>query len=303
MKKITILLIILFSFPLAAITPIDRQFLKGCEIGNLAVVKQSLERGANMEASQPILFEDKKVRGATCLIISIVMRQNQVAKYILLQGANINHSFDMYSNSKNTNISHLTPLHACVMSHNKKIFQALLVLGADMSRKHDIRLPGRHIKNANILLFCIVFKPSWIRYLLQSGVSVNTTVTLLDKEMKFKKISPLFFATMEQNIDLARKFIVAGADVNQRADFKINERISTKNYTPLIYAAIDGNVKLVRLLLQNGADPNIKGTGIRNGKKQTVTALGIAKRKKHYKVIELLKKWQVVRLLDQWRAK
>lgn len=61
-------------------------------------------------------------------------------------------------------------------------------------------------------------------------------------------LSPFCFAIAKGDVEMVKKLIDLGADVNARS----------RGLTPLMYAAKFNRVEIIKLLLENGADKNIK---------------------------------------------
>lgn len=94
-----------------------------------------------------------------------------------------------------------------------------------------------------------------------------------------RKINQSFFipvlmqAVMNNETEIAKLFILKGADVNKQDGFKM---------TCLMWAASNQNLELVKLLLEKGADKNVKDH-------QGMTALKAAEETKNAEIIDLLK--------------
>src|SRR5690606_37491619 len=69
--------------------------------------------------------------------------------------------------------------------------------------------------------------------------------------------TPLLFAARAGRIDVARRLIEAGADVNQAIEVDPpHMRSPAKGTSPLILAIENGHFELAEMLLVAGADPN-----------------------------------------------
>lgn len=102
------------------------------------------------------------------------------------------------------------------------------------------------------------------KYLLQHGVSANTTIG--------DNISPLYVACQAKKPDIVAMLIEYGADVNIRRE----------NGVPCLYiAAQEGNPEVVTLLLKNGVN-------IHDRMQDDATALHIAIRMGHLDVVKVL---------------
>ena len=83
----------------------------------------------------------------------------------------------------------------------------------------------------------------------------------------------LFDACKNGNIDLVKKLLSYGADVNAK---------NNDGWTPLHYASRNGHTEIVKLLLEHGVDVNCKNN---NG----YTPLHLASEKRHTEIVNLLK--------------
>ena len=86
--------------------------------------------------------------------------------------------------------------------------------------------------------------------------------------------NPLNVAISKGEIDLVKKFIEYGADINE----------TTNGLTPLMYAARYNQVEIIKLLLEKGANLKVKD-------ERGFTALNHAENSKATEAVELLKNY------------
>lgn len=109
--------------------------------------------------------------------------------------------------------------------------------------------------------------------LANAATDLKTTSTEVNVFAKFYS-TPLCVAISKGEVDVVKKFIEYGADINE----------TTNGLTPLMYAARYNQVEIIKLLLEKGA--NIKTKDERG-----FTALNHAENSKATEAIELLKNY------------
>jgi ankyrin repeat protein len=87
--------------------------------------------------------------------------------------------------------------------------------------------------------------PAEVDRLLAAGANVNA-----DKVKGFEGRPPLFHAATYGYVDIARKLVEKGANVNAG--------VQSRAVTPLMVAALNGSAAMVALLIQFGADVNAR---------------------------------------------
>jgi hypothetical protein len=81
----------------------------------------------------------------------------------------------------------------------------------------------------------------------------------VDLSARFAGKTPLHYAALEGLVDLVRKIINAGAEVNAPTDLRGSEGV-----TALMWAATYGHEEVCKVLLDAGADPTLREKGGRN---------------------------------------
>jgi hypothetical protein len=162
-----------------------------------------------------------------------------------------------------------TPLHIAVAKGDKNIVELLIKYGADVNAKDDM---GRTPLHRSITPFGADLE------ILDLLLKNNADPNLLDN----RKEPPIALAVDGQKLDIVKKFIEAGYDINLKLsadstllhfaaerghigimDYLISKGadVNAKNVyqiTPLHVAAVYGNTEAVKLLIEKGADINAK---------------------------------------------
>ena len=86
-------------------------------------------------------------------------------------------------------------------------------------------------------------QPEVVDLLLARGANVNLA------SQNAMRVAPLHSAVAQRRLDIARRLIAHGADVNA---------VQADDFTPLHGAAQNGQAEMVALLLQHGADANAR---------------------------------------------
>ncbi len=124
-----------------------------------------------------------------------------------------------------------------------EVFKELERLGADMySESSD---------GDNILLRCVEKNEKLALFIVG-----NYDIAQLDHSNKFG-LTPLMYAAMNNNTELARALIAKGSDVNAKSSGPVGQNsywIKTNGLTPLALAIRCGNTEIVKLLIDAGAD-------------------------------------------------
>lgn len=89
---------------------------------------------------------------------------------------------------------------------------------------------------------------------LENGADINA------RDKMDSELTPLIYATLDQNIILMKMLLRKGADVNMKSHSSEEGSGTTEGSgaTALIYAIVSRNIEAVNLLLEHGADINIK---------------------------------------------
>lgn len=138
------------------------------------------------------------------------------------------------------------------------------LIGADPSLVNSHSVDG-----FTPLGFAVFFAhPEIVDELLAAGADVNLA------SQESMKVAPLASASAAGQLEIAKKLIAHGANVNTRA---------ANDFTPLHEAAASGRLEFATLLLEHGADVNAKTT---DGK----TPLDYARENNRTEMVELLLK-------------
>lgn len=224
--------------------------------------------------------------GATALHWAVHRDDLQTAKLLIEAGANVNA----------TNDFGVMPLSLAATNRNASMAEALLKAGADsnatlltgetllMTAAHagdldTVDLLLRHgadvnakepIREQTALMWALGEKHTEVaRRLIEHGADIHAATTL--------GFTPLLFAAREGDLEAAKMFLDAGADVNTKAKGKksalyvatlkffgagADVNTTAKNgLSALHVATLRGHGEVAALLLERGADPNYDGPG------------------------------------------
>ena len=217
--------------------------------GDLEKVKSLVEEGEDVNRRA------KGSGGYTPLFAAIFGGHNDVAKFLIAKGADVN-AKDMAGQ---------TPLHCACEHGNKDGAELLIAKGADVNARdyggatplHRIFYSGRNRMDVAELL-------------LAKGANVNVKLT----DDWLTRLTPLHFAVESGHTKIVGLFIAKGADINAP---------KTDGQTPLHIACKFGHKDVAELLVDKGADVNTKDNKGR-------TALSLAKEQGHEEIVELLRK-------------
>ncbi len=190
--------------------------------GHLNIVEYLLEKGADINAKTGS-------NGNTALIIAILSKEDQTAKLLIMNNANVNIQNNIGG----------TALHCSVNRFDYKIeiIKRLLEKGANP----NLRTTGGREKGWTPLMFAATIGEGieLVKLLIEKGADINVTSKSGN--------SPLLNATKNNNTKLAIWLIEKGANINVQAE---------NGNTPLIYATSKNNTELTNLLIEKGADVN-----------------------------------------------
>ena len=197
--------------------------------------------------------------GQTPLILAIKNQDVNMAKAVLLAGANAN---GVNRETRQTALME-TALNGCLQIAILLIEAGADVNIVDMSGHTALMLAVRkgHLKMGEVLikagadvdkftaegltalLYCTLEgNEKGVRFLVQAGADVN----MVDKSGH----TALVLAVHKGNLSMGDILIKAGTDV---------DKICSENHTALSHCALDGNEEGVRMLVQAGADVNKAG--------------------------------------------
>lgn len=211
--------------------------MHACKLGFVDIVQYMLEQGGNVNQ----VFRN----GETPLHVACRSGHVNVVDVLLSAGANVNQPNDRGE----------TPLHAVCSqrtSHDVEIVKKLLAAGADMHlRTVDGLSPVYYasIKNYTDMVFALLSDSS------SKGLDVQKAMDSSQKKygrtmalgMLRQHQYKLYYASMRGQIDIVRKSLKEGADVDQ---------IFEERYTPLYIASQNGHLEIVQTLLAAGANTN-----------------------------------------------
>ena len=222
-------------------------FIMAAHSGNIAILKELLNAGANMNA--------KTLLGETALHYAAKHGYQGIVKLLIEQGAD----------TQLSDLSGFTPYEAAVDSDEGSVIAYFKSLESDNSRRMDF---GYAITSGNISL---------VRSMLQQGLDPNSIIdtccsftgapalicaacsqqldiaalllsegALVDKRDLVDGGTALIWAAKTGNLQMVRKLVEAGANVNAATTSRID--------TPLIWASVYGHLDVVKYLIQQGAN-------------------------------------------------
>ncbi len=161
-------------------------------------------------------------------------------------------SFLEYLISKGLDINFKLPKKECLVLKcagnyiEPEALKELERLGADMYSESS--------EGDNILLRCVERNEKLALYIVE-----NYDLSQLDHSNKFG-LTPLMYAAMNNNIELARTLLAKGSDANAQSAGPVGGNsywIKTNGLTPLALAVRCGNTEMVKLLMDAGADSSV----------------------------------------------
>jgi len=208
---------------------------KGCSPGDLTIIKELLDRGANKNG--------RDVNGIPVLYLAADEGRPDIVRELLSRGAdpNLTHPGSEEVESGNT------PLHTAALNQRcdhedcncgresdyLEIVNALLESGADINKRTDRgHTPLLSASGSGSL--------AAVKELLDRGAEVNLT--------DYEGHTALTYAVQEGWLKVVKCLLEKGARVNCK---------TCRGYTPLIIGASKGHLKIVTELLKNGADEKI----------------------------------------------
>ncbi|MEI0485900.1 ankyrin repeat domain-containing protein [Brachyspira intermedia] len=237
MKKIVLMAVLCTLFSFNALYPElskdEKEFVSYIANGNKEEVLDFLN---NKKANINLNIMD----GITPLMLSIIYKQDEIAKLLIEKGADLN---------KKEKESGATPLILSIIYGQYEIAELLIEKGANVNIKDN--------SGFTALIHAIQReKTDLLKMLIEKKSDVNTKVSFKTDGLYLKDFTSLTF-----NVDkeVAELLIKAGANVNTRLSIKDDSRnIQLENITPLMWVIFDYNPELAELFIKAGADLNAK---------------------------------------------
>lgn len=244
--------------PNAALPGGETPLMTAARTGRVAPVRVLLARGAAVDAAETS-------RGQTALMWAAAEGHEEVVRTLIAAGADFRARL----------ASGFTPLLFAAREGRLGVAQALLEAGADPNdtvpagsgrgRGYGGRLPPA---GASALLLAVMNAHFELAaHLLEAGANPNadlTGYTVLHAVTAVRKPgvgdndpAPEGSGTMS-SLDLVRKLVAHGADVNARMTRRVNlnnTRLNERGATPFLLAALTADAELMKTLAALGADP------------------------------------------------
>ncbi|HJZ71952.1 MAG TPA: ankyrin repeat domain-containing protein [Vicinamibacterales bacterium] len=238
----------------------ETALMTAARVGTLASVKALLARGANVDS------RDEK-HGQTALMWAAAEGHAPVVEMLIEVGAEINTRL----------ASGMTPLLFAVREGRSDVVRVLLKAGADVNERVPVEggrrraVGGRALPPGATPLLTAVMNAHFelAAQLLDAGANPNASLpgyTALHAIVPVRKPgvgdndpAPEGSGTMS-SLELVRKLVAAGADINARMTRRANlanTRLNEVGATPFMMAALTADAALMRELAALGADPFI----------------------------------------------
>ena len=247
-----------------------------CASGALDVVKMLVEAGAGLRAT------DNK--GHTCLILAARFRQTKIVRYLVgLPEVELNHR---------DTVKNFTALHYSVENEDTDVVRVLIDAGADIETRGNYGRSPLHSA-------CVLGALDVVKILVRAGAGVRATnnkghtclilavrfrqtkivrylVGLPEVELNHrdteKNFTALHYAVENEDTDVVRVLIDAGADIETRGNY---------GRSPLHSACVLGALDVVKILVRAGA-------GVRATNNKGHTCLILAVRFRQTKIVRYL---------------
>ncbi|GIL92445.1 hypothetical protein Vretimale_6484 [Volvox reticuliferus] len=260
---------------LLPVEEMDERLMKAAEVGDVAMVLQLIEQGANTQLS------NEKEDNVTALFLASQKGHLDVVKALLAAGAPIN----------GAKTSGCAPLHTAAMNGHVEILAYLLERGAEKEVSfHDGATP--------LYVAAEKGKVECLQKLIDAGANKNV-------KLKKDGHTPLCISVLNHNTECVRALLAGGADKNLGlkdgatplylagekgfadcikllVDAKANTELGMESgATPLYIASQNNFPECVDLLIKAGANKNAS-------RKDKATPLYIASERGHIKVVNML---------------
>ncbi|KAL3865615.1 hypothetical protein ACJMK2_042987 [Sinanodonta woodiana] len=194
-------------------------FIKATIAGNREII-EDLFRKTNIYQERTIY--DK------CLALASQGGFLDLVKLFVIKGANI----DTESPPNKE-----TPLHQAIIHKHEDVALFLIAEGADVNK-----IPTRKIHNSCLHVACQLGQAQVVDALLETNLQID---------LKNKNgVTPLHFALMFGNVEIAKKLIEKGCDINLSS--------GRLDKTPLHISSEMGSKTIAEILIEKGADPMAK---------------------------------------------
>ena len=228
MKKIVLMAVLYtlfsFNFLYPANAETEAQFF-------LYIASGNIEEVSNFIDDKKININAKLDDGMTPLILSIVYKQDEIAKMLIEKGLNIKDK------------AGLTALIYSIMRNRTEVSKILIEKKADVNIKLSLNENGVYMKNVTPLI--LNENKEVTQSLINAGADINIKFTAKDgQDIKLENATPLMWFISNDNTEIAQLLIEAGADI--RAEDKSGK-------TALDYAKEKNNTKIEQMLIKKGA--------------------------------------------------
>ncbi|BAY77232.1 ankyrin [Nostoc linckia NIES-25] len=249
----------------------EEHLLKAAEQGDVAAVRESLARGANVNARD----QRRKTKNRTPLMLAASTGNLEIVNLLLDADADINASDIVDANQRQPR-GIISDDYESLIVMGFSLSITSLMLAASKGYKNIVQVLVAHQANLQardcfgrdaLCLACINGNLEVVQILIQAGVNINQHDSEGD--------TPLLMALKNGHIELAKFLIESGADVNAK---------NNEHHTPLMEAVQkQEHLELIPMLIESGADVNAVS-------KDGDTAMTLADLFDHHQVIELLVK-------------
>ena len=231
MKKIVLMAVLYTLFSFNALYPANEeteaQFFLYIGSGNIEEVSNYID-------DKKININAKLDDGMTPLILSIVYKQDEIAKMLIEKGANLN----IKDNSG------FTALIYSIIYNRTEVSKILIEKKADVNTKVSLNENGVYMKNVTPLI--LNENKEVAQSLINSSADINIKFSFQDagENIKLENITPLIWFIFTDNSEIVKLLIESGADINAK---------DKSGKTALYYAKEKNNTKIEELLITKGA--------------------------------------------------
>ena len=229
-------------------------------VKNTDMVRILLEHGADANATDYLLYDDKSIVKRSMLSYAISDAQNiEMVKLLLEYGANVNMPSRIHITKVAENICNYPLSEAIVYSKNVEMVKLLLDKGAAPNTRSNIIYSSNCNEEKSMLTYAVIDTKNieMIKLLLEYGADPNKAYRIFIKDYENYKFSILNEAiTRAQSVEILKLLLEYGADANYVEHYVNGDRIKGTT-SMLTYAALyQQNQDMVSLLLKYGATWN-----------------------------------------------